>query len=75
MVELLVNEYSRKNFVDGRVLRLPTICVRPGRPNQVASSFVTASFGSPSTASRWFAQFRFEVNCQEIRFSLSTTNR
>ncbi len=42
MGELLVNDYSRKNFVDGRVLRLPTICVRPGRPNQAASSFVSS---------------------------------
>ena len=29
MGELLVNDYSRKNFIDGRVFRLPTICVRP----------------------------------------------
>lgn len=47
MVELLVNEYSRKNLVDGRVLRLPTICVRPGRPNQAASSFVSSLIREP----------------------------
>lgn len=47
MVELLVNEYSRKNWVDGRVLRLPTICVRPGRPNQAASSFVSSIIREP----------------------------
>ncbi|MDQ3843679.1 MAG: SDR family oxidoreductase [Bacteroidota bacterium] len=45
--ELLVNDYSRKNFVDGRVLRLPTICVRPGRPNQAASSFVSSIIREP----------------------------
>ena len=47
IVELLVNDYSRKNFVDGRVLRLPTICVRPGRPNQAASSFVSSIIREP----------------------------
>lgn len=47
MVELLVNEYTRKNFIDGRVLRLPTVCVRPGRPNQAASSFVSGIIREP----------------------------
>ena len=47
MSELLVNDYSRKNFVDGIVLRLPTICVRPGRPNQAASSFVSSIIREP----------------------------
>lgn len=47
MGELLVNDFSRKNFVDGRVLRLPTVCVRPGRPNQAASSFVSSIIREP----------------------------
>ncbi|CAA9496760.1 MAG: Nucleoside-diphosphate-sugar epimerases [uncultured Segetibacter sp.] len=47
MGELLVNDYSRKKFVDGRVLRLPTICVRPGRPNLAASSFVSSIIREP----------------------------
>jgi nucleoside-diphosphate-sugar epimerase len=47
MGELLVNDYTRKNFVDGRVLRLPTVCVRPGRPNQAASSFVSSLIREP----------------------------
>lgn len=37
--ELLVSDYSRKGFIDGRVLRLPTIVVRPGKPNKAASTF------------------------------------
>jgi D-erythronate 2-dehydrogenase len=45
--ELLVNDYTRKKFVDGRVLRLPTICVRPGKPNQAASSFVSSIIREP----------------------------
>jgi nucleoside-diphosphate-sugar epimerase len=45
--ELLINEYSRKGFVDGRVLRLPTVSVRPGRPNAAASSFVSGIIREP----------------------------
>src|SRR6202790_3827201 len=36
MGELLVNDYSRKGYIDGRALRFPTIVVRPGRPNRAA---------------------------------------
>jgi D-erythronate 2-dehydrogenase len=45
--ELLVNDYSRKGFVDGRVMRLPTISVRPGRPNKAASSFASGIIREP----------------------------
>jgi D-erythronate 2-dehydrogenase len=45
--ELLVADYSRKGFVDGRVLRLPTVCVRPGRPNAATSSFVSSIIREP----------------------------
>lgn len=45
--ELLVNDYSRKGFVDGRVLRLPTVSVRPGKPNAAASSFVSSIIREP----------------------------
>ena len=47
VVELFVNDYSRKGFIDGRVLRLPTICVRPGRPNAAASSFASGIIREP----------------------------
>ena len=39
--ELLVNDYGRRGFVDARAVRLPTICVRPGKPNRAASSFAS----------------------------------
>lgn len=45
--ELLVNEYSRKGFIDGRVCRLPTISVRPGKPNTAASSFASGIIREP----------------------------
>ncbi|MDU8924878.1 SDR family oxidoreductase [Pasteurellaceae bacterium LIM206] len=47
MSELLINDYSRKGFVDGLVLRLPTICIRPGKPNKAASSFVSSIMREP----------------------------
>jgi D-erythronate 2-dehydrogenase len=45
--ELLVHDYSRKGFVDGRALRLPTIVVRPGKPNLAASSFASSILREP----------------------------
>jgi nucleoside-diphosphate-sugar epimerase len=45
--ELLVNDYSRKGFLDGRVARLPTVVIRPGAPNEAASSFASAVFREP----------------------------
>ena len=45
--ELLLSDYSRKAFVDGRVLRLPTISVRPGKPNAAASSFASGIIREP----------------------------
>ena len=45
--ELLVNDYARKNYVDGRSARLPAVIIRPGKPNQAASSFVSGMFREP----------------------------
>ena len=45
--ELMVNDYARKGFVDGRVARLPTIVIRPGKPNAAASSFASGIFREP----------------------------
>jgi nucleoside-diphosphate-sugar epimerase len=45
--ELMVNDYSRKGFVDGRALRLPTVVVRPGRPNRAASTFASSIIREP----------------------------
>ena len=47
MVELLMNDYSRKGFIDARSLRLPTIAVRPGKPNAATSSFVSSIIREP----------------------------
>lgn len=45
--ELLVADYARKGFVDGRVLRLPTVAVRPGKPNKAASTFFSSIIREP----------------------------
>lgn len=47
MGELLVADYHRKDFLDGRSLRLPTIVVRPGRPNKAASTWASSIFREP----------------------------
>lgn len=45
--ELMINDYTRKGFLDGRVARLPTVVIRPGRPNAAASSFASGVFREP----------------------------
>lgn len=47
MGELLVADYHRKGFVDGSSLRLPTIVVRPGKPNRAASTWASSIFREP----------------------------
>ncbi|PWY80330.1 NAD(P)-binding protein [Aspergillus sclerotioniger CBS 115572] len=45
--ETLINEYTRRGFVTGFVLRFPTISVRPGRPTAAASSFLSGMIREP----------------------------
>ncbi len=45
--ELLLADYSRKGFFDGIGIRLPTICVRPGKPNAAASGFFSGIIREP----------------------------
>lgn len=45
--ELLIADMSRRGFIDGRALRLPTIVVRPGKPNKAASSFASGIIREP----------------------------
>jgi nucleoside-diphosphate-sugar epimerase len=45
--EHLMSDFSRKGFIDGRSLRLPTIVVRAGKPNAAASSFASAVIREP----------------------------
>jgi nucleoside-diphosphate-sugar epimerase len=45
--ELLLTDYSRKGFMDGISIRLPTICIRPGKPNAAASGFFSNILREP----------------------------
>ena len=47
MGELLVADFHRKGLLDGRSLRLPTICIRPGKPNKAASTWASSIFREP----------------------------
>ena len=70
--ELLLGDYSRRGFLDGIGIRLPTICVRPGRPNLAASGFFSnilreplngqeAVLPVPTDVRHWFASPRAAV--------------
>jgi nucleoside-diphosphate-sugar epimerase len=70
--ELLLSDYSRRGFFDGIGLRLPTICVRPGKPNKAASGFFSgiireplagqeAVLPVPETVQHWFASPRAAI--------------
>jgi nucleoside-diphosphate-sugar epimerase len=71
--ELLLADYTRRGFVDGIGLRLPTICVRPGTPNRAASGFFSsivreplngleAVLPVPDDVRHWFASPRAAVD-------------
>jgi D-erythronate 2-dehydrogenase len=47
IVELLLADYTRRGFLDGVGIRLPSIVVRPGRPNQAASGFFSSIIREP----------------------------
>ena len=55
MGELLINDFSRRGFIDGRAFRLPTISVRPGKPNLAASAFMSSILREPLSG--------LEANC------------
>jgi nucleoside-diphosphate-sugar epimerase len=45
--ELLINDYTRRGYINGLSLRFPTIAVRPGKPTQAASSFISGIIREP----------------------------
>jgi nucleoside-diphosphate-sugar epimerase len=47
IVEGLVQDYSRKGFIEGVSIRLPAICIRPGKPNKAASGFYSGIIREP----------------------------
>ena len=88
--ELLLSDYSRRGFFDGIGIRLPTICVRPGKPNKAASGFFSgilreplagqeAVLPVPDTVRHWFASPRaaieFLIHASRINTELLGTRR
>jgi len=80
--ELLLSDYSRRGFFDGIGIRLPTICVRPGKPNKAASGFFSGIIREPlagqeailpvaDTVRHWHASPRaaigFLTHCLKIK--------
>jgi D-erythronate 2-dehydrogenase len=72
MVELMLADYTRRGFFDGIGIRLPTICIRPGKPNMAASGFFSnilreplvgqpAVLPVPDTVRHWFASPRAAI--------------
>jgi len=70
--ELLLADYTRKGFIDGVGIRLPTIVIRPGKPNRAASGFFSSILREPligqeavlpvsDTIRHWFASPRAAV--------------
>ena len=70
--ELLLSDYSRRGLFDGIGIRLPTICVRPGKPNKAASGFFSgiireplagqeAVLPVPESVRHWFASPRAAI--------------
>ena len=70
--ELLLADYSRRGFLDGIGVRLPTICIRPGLPNKAASGFFSGILREPlagqeavlpvsDTVRHWFASPRAAI--------------
>jgi D-erythronate 2-dehydrogenase len=81
--ELLLSDYSRRGFFDGIGIRLPTICVRPGKPNKAASGFFSgilreplagqeAVLPVPDTVRHWFASPRSAIGMLTHAASLDT---
>ncbi len=83
--ELLLADYSRRGFLDGIGVRLPTICVRPGKPNKAASGFFSGIIREPlagleavlpvdDSVRHWFASPRSAIGFLVHAATLDTTN-
>ena len=84
MGELLISDYSRRGFVDGLSLRMPTVCVRPGKPNKAASGFFSNIIREPlvgleailpvnDDVRHWHASPRTAINMLIHAANLDTT--
>ena len=83
MGEVLLDDYTRRGFLDGVGIRFPTICIRPGRPNKAASSFFSGILREPLNGEQailpvgddvrhWFASVRSAVGFVEHAATMDT---
>lgn len=83
MGELMLDDYSRRGLLDGVGLRLPTICIRPGKPNKAASGFFSGILREPLNGQEavlpvgddvrhWFASPRAAVGFLEHAATMDT---
>ncbi len=83
MGELMLDDYSRREVLDGVGIRFPTICIRPGLPNRAASSFFSGILREPLNGQEallpvdddvrhWFASPRAAVRFLEHAATLDT---
>ncbi len=85
MGELLIADYSRRGFIDGLALRMPTVCVRAGKPNKAASGFFSNIIREPlvglaanlpvnDDVRHWHASPRTAINMLIHAANLDTTS-
>lgn len=85
MGEMILNDYSRRCFLDGVGIRFPTICIRPGNPNKAASSFFSGILREPLNGQEavlpvdedvrhWFASPRAAVRYIEHGATMDTAS-
>jgi D-erythronate 2-dehydrogenase len=82
--ELLISDYSRRGIINGLAMRMPTVCVRPGKPNKAASGFFSNIIREPlvgleavlpvaDTVRHWHASPRAAINMLVHAAELHTT--
>lgn len=74
VMELLINDMSRKGLIDGRVARLPTIVVRPGKPNTAASSFASGVIREPLTGDECLLPVARDLNVMIGGYRVASDN-
>ena len=66
--ELMINDYTRKGFIDGRAARLPTVIIRPGPPNKAASGFASGVFREPLAGEEYALPVAMETKMMVIGY-------
>ncbi|KAF5346157.1 hypothetical protein D9758_009960 [Tetrapyrgos nigripes] len=68
--ELFINEFTRRGFVDGRILRLPTVTVRPGAPAAASSSFISGIIREPMQGLKAICPIGDSLDSSELDIAL-----